>query len=65
MQWVAENWREVAQIAGVVVGGLTVAVGAISGLTKWKGDDKVWSWLKWLHDRLSPFALGNQKKLGG
>lgn len=62
LEWISNHWMEAAAVVGVVAGGASTVVGAISGYTKWKGDDEAAKWLKWLHDKLSPFALGNQDK---
>lgn len=61
-QWLTENWMELAAVAGSVAGSASVLVGTIAAYTKWKGDDKASKALKWVHDKLSPFALGNQVK---
>jgi len=62
IEWISNNWMEVAAAAGVIAGAASTMVGVISGYTKWKGDDKAAGWLKWLHDKLSPLAVGNQLK---
>ena len=60
--WLSENWMELPAVVGAVAGSASAAVGTIAAYTKWKGDDKAAKALKWVHDKLSPFALGNQVK---
>jgi hypothetical protein len=63
MDWAGELLRDIAAIAFAVVVALTVIVTIIERRFGWKSGGKWIERLKWAHDKLSTFALGNQRKL--
>lgn len=63
MEWLQENWP---YIFSALFGAIVCATGiveTIAARTRGKGDDKWAKRLRWLHDKLSPYALRNQEKL--
>ena len=57
ISWAVENWTTIVGTAGTVVMGASIAVRAISKLTKTTKDDDAASWLESVHKWLSKIAL--------
>ena len=57
MDWFLSNWAELLQAASNVVFGASVAVLAVSKLTKTDKDDKAAAWLQKVLSLLNKLAL--------